>query len=301
MRYRFYTCDVFTDRRFGGNPLAVFPDARGLSAEQMQQIAREFNYSETTFVFPAKQGHTRHVRIFTPVTEVPFAGHPFVGTAFVLASTGELGEFSEITEVVFEEDAGVVPITIRKSVGKPLWCELKAPEPVTLGRQISAEKGAKALSLSADEIVTANHRPRVASVGLPFLIVELRDLAALERARANVATLRELHGVGITPDVHMYVKMGADDRFDLRTRMFAPLDNVPEDPATGSANCALVGMLSTLEPKRDGAFSWHIAQGVEMGRPSVLDARTEKRNGEVTGVWIAGSAVMVADGHIEVG
>lgn len=299
MRYRFYTCDVFTDTRFGGNPLAVFPDATGLSTEQMQQIAREFNYSESTFVFPAEQGHTRKVRIFTPVIEVPFAGHPNVGTAFVLATTGELGEFATDTRITFEEEAGLVPITIRKEPGKPIWCELQAPEQVSIGRMISAEKAAAALSLTADEIVTANHRPQVASVGLPFLIVELRDLAALERAQANVAKLRELKGVGITPDVHLYVRSN-EGEFDLHTRMFAPLDNVPEDPATGSANCALVGMLTAIDSRQDGAFKWHIAQGFEMGRPSVLDARTNKRDGVVTGVWIAGSSVMVSDGHLEI-
>ncbi len=301
MGYKFYTCDVFTDTRFGGNPLAVFPDATGLSAEQMQQIAREINYSETTFVFPAEQGHTRKVRIFTPMIEVPFAGHPNIGTAFTLASIGELGEINGSAEIVFEEEAGLVPITIRKEEGAPIWCELKAPEPVTIGRMISAEKAAQLLSLTTDEIVTSNHRPQVASVGLPFLIVELRDMAALERAQANVARLRELKGVGITPDVHLYVRTPNDkDGFDLRTRMFAPLDNVPEDPATGSANCALVGMLTAIHPEMDGTYAWHIAQGFEMGRPSILDARTKKESGKVTGVWIAGSSVMVAEGKIQV-
>lgn len=302
MRYRYYTCDVFTDTRFGGNPLAVLPDATGLSAKQMQQIAREFNYSESTFVFPAEQGHTRKVRIFTPTIEVPFAGHPNVGTAFTLASIGELGDVGEQTEIIFEEDAGLVPITIRQEAGKPIWCELKAPQQVSIGRMISAEKAAQALSLDVDEIVTTHHRPQVASVGLPFLVVQLRDMAALERAQANVARMRELRGVGITPDIHMYVRTeDTDDVYDLRTRMFAPLDNVPEDPATGSANCALVGMLSVINPEKDGDYRWHIAQGFEMGRPSILDARTEKRDGDVTGVWIAGSSVMISEGWIEVG
>lgn len=301
MHYRFYTCDVFTNTRFGGNPLAVIPDAKGLTTEQMQQIAKEFNYAESTFVFPAKHGHTKQVRIFTPTIEVPFAGHPNVGTAFVLASIGEFGEFGESTDVTFEEKAGLVPITIRKEIGKPIWCELKAPEPVSIGRQISAEKAAAALSLTPEEIVTANHRPQVASVGLPFLIVELRDRAALEHAQANVARLRELQSVGITPDIHLYVRTNDEnDEFDLRTRMFAPLDNVPEDPATGSANCALVGMLTTLNPVKDGEFKWHIAQGFEMDRPSILDARTEMKDGVVNGVWIAGSSVMVSDGHIQI-
>ena len=126
MRYKFYTCDVFTDTRFGGNPLAVLPNAEGLSPRQMQQIAREFNYSETTFVFPAEAGNTRKVHIFTATTEVPFAGHPNIGTAFVLASTGELGAVGEETDIVFEEKAGLVPIKIRKVSGL-VHCELKGP------------------------------------------------------------------------------------------------------------------------------------------------------------------------------
>ncbi|MEM9774208.1 MAG: PhzF family phenazine biosynthesis protein [Chloroflexota bacterium] len=300
MKYKYYTCDVFTDTRFGGNPLAVLPNAAGLTAEQMQKIAAEFNYSETTFVFPADQeGHTRKVRIFTATEEVPFAGHPNIGTAFTLASIGELGEIDGAMSVTFEEEAGLVSILIRNEVGKPIWCELKAPQPVSIGRMISAEKAAQALSLKPEDIVIDNHRPQVASVGLPFLLVELRDMAALKRARANVARFREIKGVGINPYIHMYVK--TNDEFDLRTRMFCPLDNVPEDPATGSANCALVGMLTAIHPETDGAFSWHIAQGFEMGRPSILDARTEKQNGDVIGVWVAGSSVMVAEGIIEVG
>ncbi|MEM7535066.1 MAG: PhzF family phenazine biosynthesis protein [Chloroflexota bacterium] len=303
MRYRFYTCDVFTDTRFGGNPLAVVPDATGLSTGQMQQIAREFNYSESTFVFPAEQGHTRKVRIFTPTVEVPFAGHPNIGTAFVLAATGAFGEFEDETQITFEEKAGLVPITVRKQAEKPIWCELKAPQPVSMGQTISAESAATALSLTADDIVTTHHQPQVASVGLPFLIVELRDMAALGRAQANVAKLGTLKEAGITPDVHLYVRDGDGDYdgdYDLRTRMFAPLDNVPEDPATGSANCALVGMLTALNAAQNGQFSWNIAQGFEMGRPSILDARTEKRDGVVNGVWIAGSSVMVSDGYMEV-
>ena len=299
MRYRFYTCDVFSDNRFGGNPLSVLPDATALSTELMQQIAREFNHSETTFVFPAKQGHTRHVRIFTPTIEVPFAGHPNIGTAFVLASTGELEYFKDEIRITFEEQAGLVPITIRKGADKPIWCELKAPQAVSIGQQIPVETVARALSLTTNDIITATHPPQVASVGLPFVIVELRDRATLARIRVDTSVLYEIEAMGVTPDIHVYVK--SKDEYDLRTRMFAPLDNVPEDPATGSANCALVGMLGHLNPAQNGSFQWHIAQGIEMGRPRILDARREKQDGVVTGVWIAGYCVMVSEGYIEVG
>jgi trans-2,3-dihydro-3-hydroxyanthranilate isomerase len=297
MRFRFYTCDVFTDVRFGGNPLAVLPDAEGLSSREMQQIAREFNYSESTFVLPATQGHTRQVRIFTPTQEIPFAGHPNIGTAFVLASTGELERIGDETDIAFEEKAGLVPITIRKIDGR-IWGELKAPEALSIGQTISVDLAASALSLSPEEIVTGTHQPQLASVGLPFIMVELGDRAALENARPNIPVLEEIHKLGIMPDIHVYTLV--EDEFDIRTRMFAPLDGIPEDPATGSANCALAAMLTHYKLEADGEYRWRIAQGVEMKRPSVLDARTEKRAGAVTGVWIAGYCVMVSEGSIEV-
>ena len=299
MRYRYFTCDVFTDTRFGGNQLAVLPEAAGLSDEQMQQVAREFNYSETTFVLPPRAGHACRVRIFTPPREVPFAGHPNIGTAFVLATMGVFGPLDAPISVIFEEQAGLVPITIEKRQAGRIWCELTAPQSLTLGKTVSGQAVAAAVSLTADDIVTATHAPQVASVGLPFLIAELRDRDALQRARPDISGLEGLVAEGIElPDVHLYVK--ASDGFDIRARMFAPLDGVPEDPATGSANCALVALLSHLDEAAVGTFSWRIAQGVEMGRPSVLEARTEKRDGMVVSVWIGGESVLVSEGLIEV-
>src|SRR5215469_10630687 len=139
MKYLYYICDVFTEMRFGGNQLAVLPKADGLSTEQMQQIAREFNFSESTFVFPAKAGHTRHVRIFTPAREVPFAGHPNVGTAFVLASAGELGEIKSSFTAIFEEEAGLVSVAIHVSGGKIRSCELTAPQSLSIGKTLPSE------------------------------------------------------------------------------------------------------------------------------------------------------------------
>lgn len=296
MKYTYFICDVFTDKRFGGNPLAVLPNAVGLSAQQMQQIAREFNFSESTFVFPPEAGHTRKVRIFTPSTEVPFAGHPNIGTAFVLASIGELADFAEASQIVFEETAGLVPVTLRKLANGRIWCELQAPEDVSLGKSVSTETFAAALSLTADEIVTDTHLPQVASVGLPFVVGELRDVAALQRARPNMDRLEAMAAQGVTPDVHIYVR--SQDEFDIRARMFAPFDGVPEDPATGSANCALAGLLAHYDAAASGNYSWRIAQGVEMGRPSLLEARAAKENGKVVATWIGGSCVMVSEGVI---
>jgi trans-2,3-dihydro-3-hydroxyanthranilate isomerase len=298
MGYRYYICDVFTDTRFGGNQLAVLPDARGLSDARMQQIAREFNFSETTFVLPPEAGHTRRVRIFTPRVELPFAGHPNVGTAFVLAAAGALGPLNPPITITFEEAAGVVPVTVHQREGGLIRCELSAPERLSLGATVSVEALAGAVSLSAGDVVTRTHPPQVTSVGLPFLVAELRDRAALERARPSAADLEALAALGVTPDVHLYVRSG--DEFDLRARMFAPLDGVPEDPATGSANCALAALLAWHDEARDGTYRWRIAQGVEMGRPSVLEASAEKRAGEVVDARIGGTSVLVSEGVIEV-
>ena len=296
MRYRYFICDVFTDTRFGGNQLAVLPEASGLSDRQMQQIAREFNFSESTFVLPPEAGHTRKVRIFTPTTEMPFAGHPNVGTAFVRATAGEFGPIDGAITVTFEEKVGLVPLAIHRREGG-IWCELSAPQRLSVGKTITPEKVAAAVSLHADQIVTTTHPPQVASVGLPFLVAEVRDRATLERARVNMNGIDAIAAEGVMPDIHLYTRSG--DEVDIRARMFAPLDGVPEDPATGSANCALAGLLAHHKSERDGSFQWRIAQGVELGRPSTLAARTEKRNGEVVGTWIGGDCVLVSEGWIE--
>ena len=298
MKPRYYICDVFTDQRFGGNQLAVLPDARGLNDTQMQQIAREFNFSESTFVFPPDEGHTRKVRIFTPAREVPFAGHPNIGTAFVLASCGELGAFDGSTKIVFEEKAGLVGISLRRSDEGEISCELKAPQVLSLGEELPAELLAAALSLTAGDIVTDTHPPMLASVGLPFVMVELRDRSALQKAKINTDGFEQIAARGVMPDIHCYIQ--SHDGFDIRARMFAPHDGVPEDPATGSANCALAGLLGHFHPSQSGMFEWQIAQGVEMGRPSTLRARAEKMDGNVISTWIGGNCVMVSDGHIYV-
>ncbi|HEU5246951.1 MAG TPA: PhzF family phenazine biosynthesis protein [Candidatus Udaeobacter sp.] len=296
MKYRYYICDVFTDTRFGGNQLAVLPQADGLSAQQMQQIAREFNFSETTFVLPAKAGHTRHVRIFTPAREIPFAGHPNVGTAFVLASIGEFGEMKSSLTLTFEEEAGLVSVAIHESEGKIASCELTAPQSLSFGKTLPVQLVAAAISVDVKDVVTNTHGPQVTSVGLPFVMVELRDRSVLERARISMSGFEALVAQDIMPDVYLYIQ--ASDGFDIRARMFAPLSGVPEDPATGSANCALAGLLAHYSPQPNGSFSWRIAQGVEMGRPSTLIARAEKVDGVVQTTRIGGASILVSEGVI---
>jgi len=255
MRYKYFTCDVFTNTRFGGNPLAVVPDAQGLTTEQMQLIAREFNYSE--------------------------------------------GEFDDSLDIVFEEKAGLVPISIRKDDSGAIFSELKAPEDLSLGEPMEVELIARALSLSPDDINVSVHPPQFASVGLPFIITELKDRSVLERVRPDTNVHQEIQAMNLRPNFLTYVH-ASDDDLDIRARMFAPLGGTFEDPATGSANCALAGLLAYYQPEASGDYAWQITQGVEMGRPSLLSARAVKQDGNVSGVWIGGQSVMITEGTIEV-
>lgn len=297
MKYRYCTCDVFTEKRFGGNQLAVLPEALGLSDIQMQQIAREFNFSETAFVLPPEKGHTRKVRIFTPTTEVPFAGHPNIGTAFVLAEIGELGKDKLPGAICFEEKAGLVPIEIQIDINGPTVFELKAPQILTLDVFTSIALLAGALSLNENDFVSTTHPPSVASVGLPFLFAEVRDTSVLARVRINTEAF-ELLAKSAVPYIHVYTWKPGSSK--IQARMFAPLDGVSEDPATGSANCALAALLAHHNPDSSGEFSWRVFQGKEMGRSSLLKVRARKENGCVIASWVAGSCVMVCEGHIDV-
>jgi trans-2,3-dihydro-3-hydroxyanthranilate isomerase len=299
MQYEFVTVDVFTDRRFGGNPLAVFPNAAGLTTEQMQAIANEFNLSETTFVLPPRDAaHTAQVRIFTPKFEMPFAGHPNVGTGFVVA-----GRFGIAGPLVFEEIAGLVPIEVlRDGPGNTdaiVGARLTAPQPLSRGEEIAVDVIAGACSLSPDDIETRQHRPCIASCGTRFMFAEVKTREVLARATPRSDVFAQNFPIEGTTGIHLYFRDGAGS-IDVRTRMFAPLHGVPEDPATGSANVALVGLLASLRPEPDLSLSVRIAQGVEMGRPSLLEASAEKRAGVVAETRIGGRCIPVLAGTIEV-
>lgn len=297
-KYEYYICDVFTQQKFSGNQLAVITDAEGLSDHDMQNIAREFNFSESTFVFPSEKENTRKVRIFTPRSEVPFAGHPNIGTAFILAETGIFGDFAQSIDVVFEEKAGNVPIKINKDHCGYIWCELSAPAPLSLGKVATVDLASEVLSIEAGDINVTTHYPQVASVGLPFLFVELQSLEALSQAQIDLSKLQRLLQEGFPSYIHIYCRDVKD--FDIRCRMFAPLDGVPEDPATGSANAALIALLSHCDQRSDLEDKWKISQGSEIGRPSVLHGRAQKIGGTVTEVNLGGYSVMVCKGTISI-
>lgn len=287
MKVPFQTVDVFTDRKFGGNPLAVIPDAQGLTDEQMQSIAAEFNLAETTFVLPPRDpNNTAHVRIFTPKSELPFAGHPNVGTAFVLARLGRTGD-----RFVFEEGAGLVPLDLTRENGIVVSARLAAPQSLSLVESVSAEIVAPAAGLQPGDIVGESV---IASTGNKFLFTELRSREALKSASYNAEVFRRHLPMERTVGLHLYVTAP-----EIQSRMFAPLFGVPEDPATGSANITLIGLLALRDPRPDLTLSKTIGQGVDMGRPSVLEATAEKKGGTVVATYIGGRCVPMLSGTIE--
>jgi trans-2,3-dihydro-3-hydroxyanthranilate isomerase len=300
MQLHFQTVDVFTGTQFAGNPLAVVLNAEGLSTQQMQAIAAEFNLSETTFVRPPKDpAHTAEVRIFTPRSEMPFAGHPNVGTAFVLARAGVCyGRSVNRDSVIFEEKAGLVPIEILREGATVVGANLASPQPLSVGAEIPGQLVASACGIPLDDIETIHHRPCIASCGAPFILAELKSRAALAAASPNGDVFRLEVTKYPAVSIMIYTQVDEPD-IHIRARMFAPHDNIPEDPATGSANVALIGLLAKLRPEPNLSLSKTIAQGVEMGRTSILQAKAEKHDGVVTATFIGGRCVPVMAGTIE--
>ncbi|MEM8628249.1 MAG: PhzF family phenazine biosynthesis protein [Pseudomonadota bacterium] len=279
---RYLVYDVFTDTAFTGNPLAVVPDAQHLPEAQLQQIAREFNFSEAAFVYPPDDpAHTARLRILTPNMEIPFAGHPTIGTAIALRDLGHAGP------MVLELGVGPIPCRFDGDLAAfttttPLT-RVGSPDPALV---------ADCLGLSKDRITTATHAPVQAGVGLPFVIVELLDHAALAACTPVTETFKEgakHFPSGLDFAIFAYVRR----ENAVSARMFAPLDNIPEDPATGSAAAALTALLCHLS-RKDQTLT--IIQGEAMGRRSVIHASATR--GTKTAITIAGQAVRVMDGHI---
>jgi len=292
-RYRYVTCDVFTERAFCGNPLAVLPDARGLTDAQMQSIAREFNYSETTFVLPPDDPrHAARVRIFTPGGELPFAGHPTIGTAFVLATTGALPR--EAAEIIFEEGVGPVPVAIFRDGDRVTHCRLTAARLPQQGPPApAADALARMLSLADGEVLAG---AACWSCGVPFLVVPVKHPGALARCALDLPRWRDLLAGYPTQEVYPVARI---DDLQWRVRMFAPGLGVAEDPATGSAAASFAGWLAEQLPQpRDGTLAVRLEQGIEMGRPAELHVEFERRAGRITAVRVGGAAVLVAEGTL---
>lgn len=302
MRRRFVTADVFTDRIFGGNQLAVFPDGSGLRSEQMQQVAREFNLSETVFVLPPQSpAHARRLRIFTPGAEIPFAGHPTIGAACVLASLGEIPHAEEWTRIVLEEGAGPVPVAIQTVDGRPRYARLTSPRLPETGPPAPSDADLAAmLSLDRSDLAGEPLSPQYVSCGLPFLLAPLRDRSAVARARLRLDVWERVLKGSWSPHVYLFALDPEHAGRHARARMFGPAVGVAEDPATGSAATALAGYLGARDPRRDGRLRWVIEQGFEMGRPSILEAEADKREGAITEIRVGGATVLVSEGTMEI-
>ncbi len=292
---QYVTVDVFTHQRFGGNPLAVFTDARALSDREMQSLAAEMNYSETTFVLPpADPANSARVRIFNRTAEMPFAGHPNVGTGCVLAALGR--DTGGVLR--FEELAGLVEVRIaRDARGAIAGAHIAAPQPLSTGADLPVDAVAACAGIDARDLVLRAHPPRIASVGLPFCVVEV-TADALTRAAPDLAAFRRLATAFDEPpdrlSLHLYARVEDTAPTRLRARMFAPLSGTVEDPATGSANAALAAFLLSLGREPEAQFE--IAQGVEMGRPSLLLA-SARRTADGIRATVGGGCVQVLRGE----
>jgi trans-2,3-dihydro-3-hydroxyanthranilate isomerase len=301
MNARYLTADVFTDRKFGGNQLAVFPDARQIKSDLMPRIAQEFNYSETTFVLPPDDpSHTAKVRIFTPGGELQFAGHPTVGTAHVLASIGIIKLTGDETRIVLEEGVGPVPVMIRGKNGRPDFVQLTAAKlPETGPPPPSSSTLAAMLSLQNGDVLEGPMNAEAVSCGTPFLFVPVRDRAAVGRARIKLDLWESALAGYVTKEVFVFAMDAEHPDNDVRARMFAPSIGVAEDPATGSACVALAGYLAARDARTQGTLRWIVEQGFEMGRPSILEIEADKKAGAVTAVRVGGRTVLVCDGTME--
>ncbi|TJZ91067.1 PhzF family phenazine biosynthesis protein [Paracoccus gahaiensis] len=280
----FFVYDVFTDRAFSGNPLAVVMGADALSGAQMQAIARQLNLSETIFVMaPRDPAHAARVRIFLPLAEIPFAGHPTIGCALHLAGGAD-------GRLVLEEEAGPVPVRIASGLA-----EFAAPVlPVLSGDVVTPEAVAAGLGLEVGQVGFGAHRPCIAHAGPGFVFAPLRDLAALAEARPRGAAFDAL--TGEIAKLYCYAPEGAG----FRARMFAPANGVPEDPATGSATAVLAAALLAAGALAEGETRLALRQGVEMGRPAELGLRITVTDGRLAQVCVSGRAVRVAEGRIRV-
>ena len=288
--YAFETVDVFTETRFGGNPLAVFLDGRGLPDAQMQSLAFEFNLSETTFVLPpADPVNSARVRIFNRTAEMAFAGHPMIGTAYVLARLRGGDQFR------FEVPAGLAIVDIERRDGEAIGAQVAAPQALSLGRSFPAEKIAACLGIAASDVIITTHAPTLASVGNPYIITELRA-GALERCMPDLNGFKAAYDGGADLRERFSVYAYVRDGENVRARMFAPLSGTWEDPATGSAATPLAGLLLYHNGRDELAFD--IRQGVEMNRPSLLHV-TARREGEAIRTTVAGRCVPVLKGEAQ--
>jgi trans-2,3-dihydro-3-hydroxyanthranilate isomerase len=295
MPRRFFTLDVFTGEPLAGNPLAVVLDAEGFDAARMQAIAREFNLSETVFVLPPESDrHRAALRIFTPTHELPFAGHPTVGSAVLLALRDRGGE-PGATAFGLEERVGIVPCVVEVEGAGRGYGRFRLPRlPQPWGEGLDSAQAAWALGLDPQDIGFDRHMPSRHSAGVPYDLVPVGSVEALARVRVSAESFDKVFGASTHPSVYVYARDGGG----FRSRMFFPTPGLTEDPATGSAAAAFAGALMQFEPLGQGEHDFLIRQGYEMGRPSDIDLQIVIRDGALASAEIGGHAVVVSEGAL---
>jgi trans-2,3-dihydro-3-hydroxyanthranilate isomerase len=302
-KLRYQLVDVFTDRHFGGNQLAVFTNGRGLSSEVMQSIAKELNISETTFVLPPEDRRNDYrVRIFTPAMELPMAGHPTIGTSFVLATEAMIEQAGSLTTIKLEEGVGTIPVTIEWSDSVPIFMEMSQPLPVFGSRFADANVMAQMLSLETGAITDTGLPMEVVSCGVPFLFVPLRDLKAIRGIRFRLDVWEKALRDFEASNVFVFTRETEVEGSNVHSRMFAPAAGIGEDPATGGASgplgCYLVRHKILPSKPETKCVS---EQGLEMGRPSFIKIRIEQNDeGDITGVHVGGQCCFIGEGHLEI-
>jgi trans-2,3-dihydro-3-hydroxyanthranilate isomerase len=302
MRLEFHTLDVFTEQRFAGNPLGVVLAADALSDVQMQAIAREFNISETVFLMKSdRPAHTARMRIFTPGSELPFAGHPTVGTAALLAelrASEATGERDDL--IVLEMKVGTVRVGVRQRPGRPAFAEFDVPKLPERGVSLpGSERLAAALGLIPSEIGFENHRPTVYSAGVPFAFIPVASLAAIRSATPQMLHWNGVFTGPVPTNAFVYCRETVHNQSAFHARMFWPDAGVFEDPATGAAAAAFAGVVCQFDTPPDGMHRRVIEQGFEMGRPSLIQLSLELQASRLAGVRIGGHAVRVMSGTLD--
>jgi trans-2,3-dihydro-3-hydroxyanthranilate isomerase len=302
--YRFIQVDVFTDKPFGGNPLAVFPQAQRLTSGEMQRLAQEMNLSETTFVLPPQApGADFRVRIFTPARELPFAGHPVVGTHWVLAYLGRVDLRQPVTRVRFELGVGVLPADLHVAEGQVTRVVMTQDRPTFHATLEDLAELAAGLGLAPQAITGTGLPVQVVSTGVPQMMVPVRSLAEVQSlgvGQLNVSALNRVCRALGTDCVMVFSLETEQPQATVHVRMFAPMLGVPEDPATGSANGALGAYLVRhgAVPVTEPTTYLVSEQGAELGRPSTLYVEVDRVGEEISAVRVGGQVVLVAEGVV---
>lgn len=302
MKHTFHTCDVFTDVRFGGNPLAVVLGADDLTSQQMQNVAREFNLSETIFVqAPQDKANSARVRIFLPKGELPFAGHPTIGCSCLLAWLSQKGEDDFETDIKLEENAGLVPVNVKAENGN-LFGQLVAPgTPKIFKRTTDHSLIAAGLSLNTDDIGFDGHAAQaIESNGSIILFVPVKNLAAQSTIKISNSALEEAQTKAGARSTVVYTRGGMQEGAEFSMRNFSLSEGIPEDPATGSAAAMFPEQIVEFENLGEGTHTWCVEQGVDMGRPSKLFLEADRQDNHFTQIRVGGGTVFVSSGEIEI-